>query len=125
MIHAPRHIAAQIENTYHNFMLADFPDGGYCGAWLLRHPDNLNMQLVGFGSRWDNVHAWGLDVFREEGEEDMVGFFGPEEEFLVWYDEMVNAGLLAADPADGDQVRAALARAREPDSFADIYEPEE
>lgn len=125
MIHAPRHIVTQVENTYHNFMLADFPDGCYCGAWLLRHPDDLNLQLVGFSARWDNVHAWGLDVFREEGEEDMVGFFGPEEGFLEWYGEMVDAGLLAADPKDGDQLRAALARAQDPDSFAHLYQPDD
>ncbi|HYW91657.1 MAG TPA: hypothetical protein VFA95_04200 [Gammaproteobacteria bacterium] len=123
MIHAPDKVRPQVQNVYENLIRSDYPDGYYSGA-LLRREGGEHYALNGFEPRWTAAGAWGIDCYREEDDSVVVGFFGNEDNFLEWYGEVVNAGMLARDPGDGAAVQACRKRALEGGDWRRIYQPE-
>ena len=120
MIHAPDSVTEQVRNVYDNFMSAGYAPGRYHGALLHKESDGA-MQLNGFEPRWNAEDAWGIDTFSDDGEVN-VGFFGKEQAFLTWYGEMCESGLLAKDPGDSEQVKAAKARAGDAAALKGVFE---
>ncbi len=124
MIHAPDRVHPQVRNVYENLIRSDYPDGYYAGA-LLRREGSDHYALNGFEPRWSAAGAWGVDCYREDGGDIVVGFFGDEDNFLEWYGEAVDAGVLARDPEDADSVSVCRRNALKGGDWRRIYQPEE
>jgi len=121
MFHVPESIQREVTNVFENFVNSDYPTGFYAGAELIREDDG-HLAVNGFEPRWSAEEAWGIDCYIED-DETIVGFFGDEQNFLGWYREMVDAGVLSQNPDDRDDVEACRNRAREGGGWRQIYEP--